>query len=141
MRDDVVSDAGPAMQSILLMHAMAAPGDGHCVVVAPAVTASLREHGFRAQTIVIAGWLNSSATLLGFLHHVTACDGMILDGTARQFDTSSPVAWVASADDYARRLDAATQVDHVSHFASAVDRDAALGAPPRSPGGDWRWFS
>ena len=48
---------------------------------------------------------------------MTACDGMILDGTARQFGTSLPVAWVASADDYARRLAAATQVDHASHFA------------------------
>lgn len=60
-------------------------------MVRPQVTAAAVRAGFSARTEVIAGWLDPDQPLLGFLHRVTVCEGLVLDGTARQFAAFVPM--------------------------------------------------
>ncbi|MEU4841849.1 hypothetical protein [Nocardia testacea] len=107
-------NAEPALQAVIASHALDTPSDGDCLTVSPRVTEALVEHGLQAQTASVAGWLDPSATILGFLHQVTVCDGFVLDGTARQFSTLLPAAWVAPIVIYLRDLAEATHTSHVA---------------------------
>ncbi|MBF6260240.1 hypothetical protein IU468_28715 [Nocardia farcinica] len=50
------------------------------------------------------GWLDEGGMVIGFMHKVTVCGGWVLDGTARQFNSTLPAAWVASPEHYVAEL-------------------------------------
>ncbi|WP_036502965.1 hypothetical protein [Nocardia aobensis] len=106
----------PRLEAILTSFALNAPSDGDCLHTAPRVTKSLQEQGFQARTATIAGWLDLSATILGFLHQVTICGETVLDGTARQFYPTLPSAWISPTPEYLRRLADATGIKHATTF-------------------------
>ncbi|UGT55179.1 hypothetical protein [Nocardia asteroides] len=90
------------------------PVDGACLTTAPQVTQALTLQGLSARTIRVAGWLDEARTILAFLHLATHCHGMVLDGTARQFNPELPHAWVTTEQDYLRDLATAARTEHAT---------------------------
>ncbi|MGW6729066.1 hypothetical protein ACWF9G_24475 [Nocardia sp. NPDC055029] len=80
----------------------------------PQVAGAITAQGFTAQTITIAGWLDTAATILAFLHVATRCEGLILHATARRLDPTLPAAWVTPENQYLQALPIATEVEHAS---------------------------
>ncbi len=118
------------MRSIVTSHAVDAPRDGDCLAVSRSVTDALLAHGLAASSVTIAGWTDPEAKIIGFLHEVTVFDGFVLDGTARQFSTDLPAAWIAPIEVYLRELAAATDIDHASFFpAQPPCQDRQLKSP------------
>ncbi|MFI9507157.1 hypothetical protein [Nocardia sp. NPDC052566] len=106
----------PELSETLARYALEAPRDGDCLHTVAKVTNALIEKGFQAHAIPVAGWIDLSSTMLGFLHHVTICGDVILDGTARQFNTTLPTVWIAPTQQYLRDLADKTGVHHASFF-------------------------
>lgn len=104
----------PRLSATLAPHALDNPRDGACLHTAPRVTEALQEQGYEARTAAVAGWMDPSATILGFLHQVTLSGDTVLDGTARQFNPALPPAWIAPTSQYLRRLADATGMDHAT---------------------------
>lgn len=105
--------------------------DGDCLVVAPRVTAAVREIGIAAQTVDLISWLNAAVVwdtlpelsppsvmgshkILRFAHRVTLATGWVLDATARQFRDDLPERWVAPLDEYLQQLASATGTAEVT---------------------------
>jgi len=86
------------------------PSDGDCLSVANLVTDAVTRLGRPARTVIVAGWMNKAQTIIGFLHHVTECTGVILDGTARQFSRDVPAVWILPTDRYLTELAGFTRV-------------------------------
>ncbi|MEG8178150.1 hypothetical protein [Nocardia terpenica] len=63
-----------AFRTVLAPLARDAAQDGDCLRYAPAITDAAVRQGFSARTMIVAGWMDSDETILGFLHHVTVCD-------------------------------------------------------------------
>lgn len=116
MTDAIDRDVDPIVRSILESYALDNPRDGDCVPVSRSVRSALLEHGLAAKTATIAGWVDPDAKIVGFLHKVTVSDEFVLDGTARQFSTDLPAAWVAPIGVYLHDLAQATAIDHASIF-------------------------
>ncbi|MFI8974123.1 hypothetical protein ACIGO9_14650 [Nocardia asteroides] len=108
------TDTFALMQKILDSLAIEKPADGACLQSAPRVTDALILQGIPAQTVTIAGWLDSADTILAFLHIATRCQGLVLDATARQFDQVLPAAWMTTEHNYLQALAIAAGVDHAS---------------------------
>lgn len=106
--------ADPRFAAILAPHALNNPKDGACLDTAPAVTEALRQNGFQARTVTIAGWIDPSARIIGFLHQATISDHIVLDGTARQLNPTLPAAWIAAIPQYLNDLADATGVHHAA---------------------------
>lgn len=98
------------LAAILAAHALTAPRDGDCEHVAAAVTAELCALGYSARTVLLWAWKATTGPRreLAFGHWVTVCEGRVLDGTARQFATELPAAWIAPTAQYLAELAAAT---------------------------------
>ncbi|WP_280393638.1 hypothetical protein [Nocardia brasiliensis] len=138
MADHTSAGASSALTALLTPLALDNPRDGDCIAVAELVTDKLLEHGLDASTATIAGWHDRSEKILGFFHHVTVHGGMVLDGTARQFDPSLPPAWVLPLPAYLGEIADATGVDHATVFSStarpAQDPDPGMrGTSDRNP--------
>lgn len=103
-----------ALHATLVRLALEHPVDGACLTTAPQVTKALTAQGLPAHTVRIAGWLDKAGTILAFLHLATRCHDMILDGTARQFNTELPAAWIATEQDYLRHLATAVRLEHAT---------------------------
>ncbi|WP_338760634.1 hypothetical protein V7968_32160 [Nocardia vulneris] len=116
MADHIPAETSSALAAILTPLALDNPRDGDCITVAGQVTARLRERRLDADTVTIAGWCDRSEKILGFFHHVTLHRGMVLDGTARQFDPSLPTAWVLALPAYLGEIADATGIDHATVF-------------------------
>jgi hypothetical protein len=114
--DAIDRDVDPKVRSILESYALDNPRDGDCLPVSRSVTSALLEHGLAARTATIAGWADPEAKILGFFHKVTVSDEFVLDGTARQFSTDLPAAWIAPIEVYLHDLAQATAFDHASIF-------------------------
>ncbi len=108
------------LTALLTPFALDDPRDGDCITVAEQVTVRLRERGLDANTVTIAGWCDRSEKILGFFHDVTLHRGMVLDGTARQFDSSLPAAWVLALPAYLGEIADATDIDHATVFSSTA---------------------
>ncbi len=109
--------------------------DGDCLVVAPRVSAAVRQIGMAADTVDVIGWLDPAVMrsvfpelrllntgeqrIVGFRHQVTVAGRWVLDATARQFRGDLPQRWVAPLGQYLGRLAAATGVAEVTLAASA----------------------
>ncbi|MFI8977266.1 hypothetical protein ACIGO9_30595 [Nocardia asteroides] len=143
------------MEDILAEYALSDAVDGDCIPVATAVTAALRRNGFDAETVCIRAIFRrplraifypdamNSATdeesqmsieTIAFMHNVTSCNGLMLDGTARQFSRQLPAAIVATVDEYRELLLAAIDIDDISVFVPGVT--AALTAKPGDSAND-----
>ncbi|WP_280344930.1 hypothetical protein [Nocardia neocaledoniensis] len=114
MHKPVDADIIASLTAILAGIAVENPIDGACLDSAPMVTKALTTQGFPARKVTIAGWMDTTETVLAFLHSATRFDGLILDGTARQFNPTLPTVWITSEHDYLQRLAIATQVEHTS---------------------------
>lgn len=102
------------------------PVDGDCLTWAPATAGRLRQRGYPAQVIQVAGWINRKGALIGFVHRtVLVADpnadpdpagGLVVDVTARQFDPSLPARWLTGWLDYLTALTEATSVECVTRW-------------------------
>ncbi|MGW3607940.1 DUF6283 family protein [Micromonospora sp. NPDC005161] len=100
------------------------PVDGDCLTWAPATASRLRDLGYPARVVDVAGWLNKPAGVLAFVHR-TVCvtdadddlaDGRVVDVTARQFNPSLPARWLTGWSDYLAELAEAAGVDRVTSW-------------------------
>ncbi|QIS21270.1 hypothetical protein [Nocardia terpenica] len=102
------------LMNVLQAYALENPADGDCLRISTKVAEALLARGLQAETVVVIGWLDESDRIIAFFHQVTVCGGIVLDGTARQFSTKLPFAWVASIPDYLRDLAETTGVQNIS---------------------------
>ncbi|WP_280184517.1 hypothetical protein [Nocardia gipuzkoensis] len=108
---------------------MDAPTDSDGLAVSRAVTAALLEHGLAASTATVAGWADPGAAIVRFFHQVTVWEGFVLAGTARQFSTALPAAWIAPVEIFLHDLAHADHADHAS-FSPAVTLPRFVSAAP-----------
>jgi hypothetical protein len=96
------------------------PVDGACLTWAPATASRLRDLGYPAQVVQVAGWLDHAAGVVAFVHRTVlvtggiAGDGRVVDVTARQFDPTLPACWLTSWSEYLADLAVATGADRVT---------------------------
>ncbi len=114
MHQHLDTDSINSLHTTLAGLAIERPVDGACLTTAPQVTKTLAAQGLPAHTVRVAGWLDKAGTVLAFLHLATRCRGMILDGTARQFNPELPSAWIATEQDYLRHLATAARLEHAT---------------------------
>lgn len=98
------------LAQILTEHAPEQPDDGDCLRVPEAVTAALRARGVEASTRVVM--LHVGGAVMA-MHQVTVADGVVLDGTARQYNPDLPGVWIEQPEVY------------LSELASGVGADGA----------------
>ena len=90
----------------------------------------MQEQGFEGTpTAIVAMWKNAATTILGFFHEVTLCGDIVLDGTAHQFDSALPTAWISPTPHYLRRLADATGMNHALEGGGAFDTEYPLVDP------------
>ncbi|WP_280245848.1 MULTISPECIES: hypothetical protein [Nocardia] len=124
MNNPLAPVVDPKVAALLGSYAKDAPTDSDCLAVSRVVTAALLEHGLAASTATVAGWADPGATIVRFFHQVTLWEGFVFDGTARQFSTARPAAWIAPVEIFLHDLAQAAHADHASFF------------PPPSPSHD-----
>ncbi|MBQ0896750.1 hypothetical protein KBX37_27275 [Micromonospora sp. U56] len=106
----------------------AAPADGDCLTWAPATAERLRQHGYPAQVISVAGWTDEQARIISFVHRTVLiaepgadpAGWRIVDVTARQFDPTLPARWLTSWHHYLTALADATGVQRVTRWPQAT---------------------
>ncbi|WP_236648618.1 DUF6283 family protein [Micromonospora sicca] len=99
-----------------------APADGDCLTWAPATAERLRQRGYPAQVVDVAGWADEQAGVVAFIHRTVllaepgsdSTDWHIVDVTARQFDPTLPARWLTIWHDYLTALADATGVPRVT---------------------------
>lgn len=100
------------------------PVDGDCLTWAPPTASRLRELGYPARVVDVAGWLGHPAGVIAFVHRTVRvtdpggdpADGRVVDVTARQFDSSLPARWLTGWSDYLTELAETTGVDRVTEW-------------------------
>ncbi|MEH0985878.1 DUF6283 family protein [Micromonospora sp. CPCC 205556] len=96
------------------------PVDGDCLTWAPSTATRLRDLGYPARDIDVAGWADYGAAIIAFVHRtVLVCDGdpadgQVVDVTARQFDPRLPARWLIAWPAYLDALAGATGVERVT---------------------------
>ncbi|MGS2619304.1 DUF6283 family protein [Micromonospora sp. LZ34] len=101
-----------------------APADGDCLTWAPATAKRLRQLGYPAQVVDVAGWADEQAGVVAFIHRtvLVAEPGSdptgwhVIDVTARQFDPTLPARWLSRWHDYLTALADATGVQRVTRW-------------------------
>ncbi|MGQ5261052.1 DUF6283 family protein [Micromonospora sp. ZYX-F-536] len=101
-----------------------APADGDCLTWAPATAERLRQLGYPAQVLDVAGWADEQAGVVAFIHRTVLLaepggdptGWQIVDVTARQFDPTLPARWLTSWHDYLTALAEATGAQRVTRW-------------------------
>jgi hypothetical protein len=100
------------------------PVDGDCLTWAPSTASRLRDLGYPARVIDVAGWVDHPAEIIAFVHRTVLvtdgepADGQVVDVTARQFDPRLPARWLTGWPDYVAALARATGVERVTVWPS-----------------------
>ncbi|WP_157529290.1 hypothetical protein [Nocardia sp. NRRL S-836] len=75
----------------------------------------LQAAGYAAESTAVVGWAVRRSRTIVFVHQAALThDDVVIDVTARQFDTRLPSPWITSSAQYCTALAASARVDEVT---------------------------
>lgn len=85
--------------------------DGDCFPVSGEVHKRLRERGYPARIAYVTGWVDRAQNIVAFVHLAVVVEGVVIDGSATQFDLRLPALIVLPVAEYEQLLSSTLRIE------------------------------